>query len=436
MVNREQRALSLVNNFADLNQAGVHEIVSGRGVFVRDAHGNELLDGLSSLWSAPLGHSRPELVDAAAEQLSRLGAYHAAADKVTAPAVELCERLRDIAPGDVRRVLLTNSGSEANDTQVKLLHYLWHWRGERTRTRFVARHGAFHGTTLGAASLSDPGRSGAAFGGPVLDVLRIAAPCPHWNAEPGESDAEFVRRLATELDDLVVSNGPETIAGVVLEPVLGAGGIVVPPDGYYAAIQEVTRRHRLRLVVDEVITGFGRTGAMWGSETFGITPDSTSVAKGITNGFLPLGAVLVDDEMDQALRGQSAAFGTFAHGFTTGGHPVTAAVAVRTLELFEKLDVLANVRAVAPVLQSELRRATELPGVVDVRGVGMLAGVELGGADAVARVADVVRACAARGLIVRGIGRTVCLCPPLVMTEDEVMVLVDRLFGALREVGA
>jgi 4-aminobutyrate--pyruvate transaminase len=433
------RATALVNNFADLNRVaaeGVREIVSGHGVFVRDAVGHEFLDGISGLWSASLGFSEKELVDAATDQLARLPGYHIAADKATTPVLELCERLAQLGPGEVKRVLLTNSGSEANDTQIKLLNYLWRWRGESGRSRFIARAGAFHGSTLGAGSLSDQGASGDAFGLTVLDVARISAPCRLWNGLPGETEPQYVARLAAELEQTLLELGPETVAGIFLEPVMGAGGIVVPPPGYYAAVHDITRRYGIRLIADEVICGYGRTGRMWGCDTFGITPDSTSCAKGITSGYLPLGAVLVDSEMDEALLGQSRRLGTFAHGFTTGGHPVTAAVALRTLDLFEERGIVANAAAMGTVLHRELTRARDLPGVGDVRGVGLLAGIELTGQDAPTRVQHVVTAAASAGLIVRGLGSTVCLCPPLIVSEDEVMLLVRRLLHALTSVAA
>jgi len=432
-----RRATALVNNFTDLNRVaaeGVREIVSGRGVFVRDAAGGEFLDAVSGLWSASLGFSQEALVEAATEQLARLPSYHIAADKATSPVLELCERLAQVGPGQVTRVLLTNSGSEANDTQIKLLNYLWRWRGESGRTRFIARAGAFHGSTLGAGSLSDLGASGHAFGLTLLDVARVSAPCRLWNGLPGETEPEYVARLAAELEQTILQLGPETVAGIFLEPVMGAGGIVVPPPGYYAAVQDVTRRHGVRLIADEVICGYGRTGRMWGCDTFGITPDSTSCAKGITSGYLPLGAVLVDSEMDEALLGQSRRLGTFAHGFTTGGHPVTAAIALRTLDLFEEQKIVGNAAAMGALLHRELEQALQLPGVRDVRGIGLLAGVELAGEDAQARVQRVVTAAASAGLIVRGLGKTVCLCPPLIINEEEVMLLVGLLLQALTTV--
>lgn len=431
-----QRALSLVNSFTNLNRVaaeGVRTIVSGRGVFVGDSEGREYLDAVSGLWATSLGFSEPDLVEAAIEQLSRLPSYHIAADKATQPAIELCERLRSLGPGTVARVLLTNSGSEANDTQIKLLNYLWHWRGEPGRTCFIARHGAFHGSTLGAASLSGPGPGNQAFGVPVIDVRRITAPCMFWHAVPGESEAEFVARMAGELEEVVLEAGPEKVAGMFLEPVMGAAGVVVPPPGYYGAIQEVTTRYGIRLIADEVICGFGRVGRMWACDLFGIEPSATSCAKGLTSGYAPAGAVLIDADIDEALAGQSRTLGTFAHGFTAGGHPVAAAIAVRTLQLLEERDVVAHAAQIGATLQTAVRQLYDLPGVADIRGVGLLVGIELSGENAADRVSEVVRRAAAHGLIVRGIGRTICICPPLVIAEDEVMQVISRLKMALLE---
>jgi 4-aminobutyrate---pyruvate transaminase len=433
---QNQRALSLVNNFSNLNRVaagGVRTMVSGHGVFVRDSEGREYLDAVSGLWSTSLGFSEPELVAVAIDQLSRLPSYHIAADKANAPAIELCERLRKIGPGTVARVLLTNGGSEANDTQIKLLNYLWRWRGEPGRTRFIARHRAFHGSTLGAGSLSEAGPSMEAFGLPVIDVRRITAPCMAWHAVPGESEAEFVNRLADELEDIVVDAGPDTIAGLFLEPVMGAAGVVVPPPGYYAAIQDVAARYNIRIVADEVICGLGRVGRMWACDLFGIEPSATSCAKGLTSGYASAGAVLVDTDLDEALTGQSKALGTFAHGFTSGGHPVAAAIAVRTLQLLEERNIVTHAAEIGATLQREVRRLRDISGIADIRGVGLLAGIELSGPEAADRVQEVVHRAAAHGLIVRGIGRTICICPPLVIEEDEVMQLLSRLRAALTE---
>ncbi|MGE5828220.1 MAG: aminotransferase class III-fold pyridoxal phosphate-dependent enzyme [Micromonosporaceae bacterium] len=432
----QQRAASLVNSFTELNQVaadGVRTIVSGHGIYVRDADDREYLDAISGLWSTSLGFSQPELVAAALEQLGRLPSYHIAADKATGPALELCERLRQLGPGQVARVLLANSGSEANDTQIKLLRYYWHAAGEPRRSRFIARHGAFHGSTLGAGSLSDQGASSAAFGLPVIEVSRITAPCMAWHAEPGETAAQFVGRLADELESTIQTGGPETVAGLFLEPVMGAGGVVVPPLGYYDAVSAVAARYGVRIVADEVITGLGRLGAMWGCDLYGLAPNSTSVAKGLSGGYAPAAAVLVDLAMAEAMAAQSHALGTFAHGFTTGGHPVTAAVALRTLELLEEGGIVASAARVGAFLQAELGRLAELDTVVDVRGVGLLAGVELGGPDPAGLVRAVVARAAAGGLIVRGIGRTICLCPPLILTDDEAALIVARLRTAITE---
>jgi 4-aminobutyrate---pyruvate transaminase len=435
----EQRAVSLVNSFTNLNRVaadGVRSIVSGAGVFVRDSQGQEYLDAISGLWSTSLGFSEPELVAAAAEQLHRLPSYHIAIDRASDVALQLCDRLAQAGPGKVARVLLTNSGSEANDTQVKLLRYYWHWKGEPGRTTFIARERAFHGSTLGAASLSDLGPSGAAFGLPLLDVRRISAPCRAWNALPGETDAEFTARLAAELENVITDAGPDTIAGIFLEPVMGAAGVVVPPEGYYAALQAVTERYGVRLVADEVICGFGRVGTMWGCDALGIEPSATSCAKGLAGGYMPAGAVLVDAEIAQALLGQSSRLGTFAHGFTTGGHPVAAAVALRTLELLEERDIVANAARCGALMQQRLREAAELPVVSDVRSIGLLAGVELGGPAARDLVQKAVGIAAAHGLLVRGAGTTLCLCPPLVISEDEVALMTGRLLAALSELAA
>jgi 4-aminobutyrate---pyruvate transaminase len=435
----KEAALKLVNNFSALDRItaeGVRTMVSGSGVFVRDRDGREYLDGISGLWCTSLGFSETELVEAAVEQLGRLPSYHIAIDKAADVTLELCAKLADIGPGRVARVLLTNSGSEANDTQIKLLNYFWRWRGEPGRRTFIARHGAFHGSTLAAASISDMGESAAAFGLPLLDVRRISAPCAAWHAREGEPEEEFTARLAAELEQVILQAGPDTVAGVFLEPVMGAGGVIVPPAGYYAQIQQVIERYQLRLVADEVICGFGRLGTMWGCDSFGIRPAATSCAKALSSGYSPIGAVLVDHDMEEALLEQSKRLGTFAHGFTGGGHPVSAAIALRTLQIIEERNIVPQAARLGELMQRQLRELAGMAIVADVRGVGLLAGVELAGPAARQLVTRAVQEAAARGVIVRGIGPTICLCPPLIISEDELALLTGRLKTVLAGLSA
>jgi 4-aminobutyrate---pyruvate transaminase len=416
-------------------------VVGGSGVFVYDEHGDEYLEAVAGLWCTSLGFGERELVEAAARQMSDLPFYHSANHRSTRAVIELSERLVEIAPGAMSRVFLTCSGSEANETQVKLLWYYNNARGRPRKKKVIGRRGAYHGSTIAAASIGGIERNHADFDLPLGPFLHVTSPHHYRNALPGESEHEFSSRLADELEELILREGPDTVAAFVAEPVMGAGGVIVPPAGYFERVQAVLRAYDVRLIADEVICAFGRTGNMWGCETYGIEPHSVTCAKALSSGYQPIGAVLVDEEMHDVLVEQSARLGVLAHGFTFGGHPTPAAVALRTLQLLEERDVIGHVRRVAPRFQARLRGLGAHPLVGDARGVGLLGALELvadkrtkARFEPPGRAGHVCAAFAERhGLIVRGLGDVVALCPPLVISETEVDELFDRLERALDE---
>ncbi|HSR23610.1 MAG TPA: aminotransferase [Candidatus Eisenbacteria bacterium] len=414
-------------------------VVRGSGIRVFDDRGRACIEGIAGLWCTSLGFSEQELVQAAVRQMRELPAYHLGLHRSTMAAAELAERLKAVAPGRFSKVFLVGSGSEANETQIKLLWYFHNAGGRPGKKKIISRDRAYHGVTLGAGSLTGVPEFHRDFDLPIERVRHVTCPDFYRNAEPGESELDFSARLAAELENVIVREGPETVAAFIAEPVMGAGGVVVPPRGYFEAVQDVLRRYDVRFICDEVICGFGRTGSMWGAQTYGIDAHAISCAKGLSSAYMPIGAVLIDEPLYDAVVEQSRRHGSLAHGFTFGGHPVAAAVALRTLQLMEERDVVGHVRRVSVRFQERLRALGEHPLVGEARGVGLLGGVELvadrGARRRFERSLGVGARCAAlaleAGLIVRPLGDTLAICPPLIIQPEEVDDLFDRLGAAL-----
>lgn len=414
-------------------------MASGKGVYIRDTQGKEYIEGMSGLWCAGLGFGDEELIEAAIEQLRTLPYYHLFGSMGTEPATELAEKLKELAPIPVSKVFFTSSGSEANDTQVKLAWYFNNAMGRPEKKKIISRIRAYHGVTIMTGSMTGLPFAHDGFDLPVDRVLH--ADCPHYYryGEDGESEEEFVRRLVANLRELIEREGPETIAAMIAEPIMGAGGVIVPPKGYFEAIKEVLDEHDIFLIGDEVITGFGRTGNWWGAQSTGMVPTTISVAKQMTSAYAPLGAVMVPEQMYQAYLEQSKRVGTFGHGYTYGGHPLGCALGTKAIEIYQKRDIVGHVRNLAPRFAKRLERISEHPLVGEVRHCGLIGGVEL--------VADhktkqsfnpklgvgprLSKFLLERGAVMRAIGDTVAICPPMVIKEDELDELFNRLETAL-----
>ncbi len=420
-------------------QQGPFIITHGDGVYVYDDAGNRYIEGLAGLWCTSLGFGEERLVQAAAEQMRRLPYYHGFAHRAHPPSIELAERLLAIAPQSLSKVLFSTSGSEAVDTAVKLVWYYNNARGRPQKKKIISRVKGYHGVTVAAASLTGLPHLHRDFDLPIANILH--APCPHHyrNAEPGETEEAFAARMAAELEALILREGPDTVAAFIGEPVMGAGGVIVPPAGYWARVQEVCRRHDVLVVADEVICGFGRTGKMFGCETFGITPDMMTVAKALSSAYLPISALLLSDEIYQALADNSSAVGMLGHGYTYGGHPVSAAVALETVKIYEERRILDHVAEVGPHLQARLTALGDHPLVGEARGIGLIGAIELVADKPTRRPFDPVGKVAAHaaqraiahGAIVRNLGDTIAFCPPLIIKPDEIDALVDAVAAAL-----
>jgi 4-aminobutyrate--pyruvate transaminase len=416
----------------------------GDGVYVIDDEGNRYLEALGGLWCAGLGFSEKRLVEAATKQMAKLPYYHSFAQRTATPVVDLAEKVVQITPPQLTKVFFANSGSEANDTAMKMVWYYNNALGRPQKKKIISRIKGYHGVTIAAASLSAMPYVQADFDVPIPNVIHTG--CPHYYrfALEGESEQDFVDRLARELEELIVKEGPDTVAAFIGEPLQGAGGVLVPPQGYWRKIQAVLKKYDVLLIADEVITGFGRTGNLFGCETFGIRPDMMTLAKQLSSAYMPISAVLVSDPIYQAIADNSAKRGNFGHGYTYSAHPVAAAVALETLKIYEERDIVAHVRAMAPLLQDGLRRFAGHPLVGEVRGIGLIAAVELVADKAAKTPFDplgkvggyfVARA-QAHGVIFRNLGDTIACCPPMIINEAEIAELLDAFGKALDETAA
>jgi len=444
LLNRAARDVeTLIHPYTQLarfRETGPLILERGEGVWVFDADGKPYLEGMAGLWCTALGYSNAELVEAAREQMARLPFTHLFSGRSHDPAIELAERLKELAPVPVSKVFFCCSGSEANDTQVKLVWYMNNALGRPRKKKIIAQQRGYHGVTVASASLTGLPANHADFDLPIPNILH--APCPHHYrfAETEESEEDFSARLAADLDALILREGPDTVAAFIAEPVMGAGGAITPPAGYFPAIQAVLDRHDVLFIADEVICGFGRLGTWFGAETMAMRPDTISFAKAITSGYLPLGGVMIPEAMYQAMLDESRKVGTFGHGFTYSGHPVSCAVGVKALEIYRRERILEAVQAKAPQFQGRLAALAEHPLVGEARGIGLIGGLEIVAGKAAKRSYDAKHAVAAacvgfaqeEGLIVRALGGDrIAVCPPLVIAPHEIDELFDRLGRAL-----
>jgi len=417
----------------------------GEGIRVWDTDGNEYIEGMAGLWCTALGYSEQELIDAATEQMGQLPFTHVFSGKTHEKAAELAERLKAIAPHDASKVLFCGSGSEANDQQIKLVWYYNNARGKPNKKKIISRTRGYHGVTVASASLTGLPANHADFDLPLDGILHTD--CPHYYryAEPGETEDEFTTRLANNLDEMIQREGPDTIAAFIAEPIMGAGGVVIPPEDYFAKIHAVLDKYDIYVIADEVICGFGRTGNMFGSETYGFKPDSVSVAKALTSGYVPMGAVTVGEDMYEAMLEQSKKLGIFGHGFTYTGHPLAAAVGCKALEIYEKRNIVGHVRTVGPTFEKRMAALGNHPLVGNSRAKGLIGAVELVADKETKRAFDASQGVGAaaqnnaqkHGLIVRAMGGDiVAFCPPLIIDEAQINEMFDKFEKGLDDTEA
>ena len=427
-------------NLHQFRQTGPLVLERGQGVHVYDINGKPYLEGLAGLWCTALGYGNEELVEAAATQMRKLPFGHLFSGRSHDPAIELAEKLKEIAPVPISKVFFCNSGSEANDSQIKLIWYMNNALGRPQKKKIISRMKAYHGVTIASASLTGLPGNHTDFDLPIAGILHTSCPHHYRFAAEGESEEAFSARLADDLEQLIVVQGPDTVAAFIAEPVMGAGGVIVPPKGYFEKIMAVCAKYDVFMIADEVICGFGRLGKMFGGEVVGFKPHSISVAKALSSAYQPIAAVMVPETMYQAMLAESRKVGSFGHGFTYSGHPVAAAVALKTLEIYARERIVEKVAAKVPQFQARLQALAAHPLAGEARGLGLIGAVELVadkrskrsfeakagvGAYCVAQAQD-------EGLIVRAVaGDSIAICPPLIITPSEIDELFDKLTRAL-----
>ncbi len=416
-------------------------IERGDGVYVFDNQGKRYLEGMAGLWCTALGYNNRELIETASEQMGKLAYSHMFGGKTHQVGIDLADKLAALTPVADAKVFFGNSGSDANDSLIKLLHYYFNVIGKPEKRKIISRERSYHGVTMAAASLTGLEANHTHFDLPIeaLGIFHTDSPHYYRSAKPGESEAEFVDRITHNLEQLIIREGPETIAAFIAEPITGASGVIVPPAGYYEKVQAILEQYDILFWADEVITGFGRTGNDFGSTTMNIhNPGLMTLAKQLSSAYMPISAALIRGDMYQAMIEPSAQVGVFGHGYTYSGHPVACAVALKTLEIYQRDNVFAHAAKVGEYLQKRLREFSDHPLVGEVRGRGLIAAIELVADKATKKpVASSVGAatqlaCQNQGLIVRTVaGSSLAFCPPLIITEAQIDELIEKLGTAL-----
>ncbi|WP_444462412.1 aspartate aminotransferase family protein [Rhodobacter capsulatus] len=421
-----------------LAKKGARIITKAKGVWVTDSEGAEILDGMAGLWCVNVGYGREELVEAAARQMRQLPFYNTFFQTSHIPAIQLAKRLAELAPGDLNHVFFNGSGSDSNDTNIRMVRRYWQALEKPEKNVIISRWNGYHGSTMGAASLGGMKGMHAQGGLPIPGIVHIDQ--PDWWSEGGEMTPEdFGLARARQLEDKILEIGAENVAAFIGEPVQGAGGVIIPPATYWPEIQRICRQYDILLIADEVITGFGRTGNWFGCQTFGITPDIMTVAKGMTSGYIPMGASIVSDKVAAVINGSDE----FAHGYTYSGHPVAAAVALENLRLLDEEGIVAKVAAeTAPYLKAKWESLTAHPLVGEAKIVGLMGSIALTPNKATrakfasksGTVGYICRErCFANNLVMRHVGDRMIISPPLVITPAEIDILIERALKSLDE---
>jgi 4-aminobutyrate--pyruvate transaminase len=417
-------------------------IDSGSGVRIVDTEGRSYIDGMAGLWCASLGFDEPRLAEAATRQMRRLPYQSTFAHRSNEPSIALADALVARAPVPMSKVIFQSSGSEAIDTAIKLVWYYHEATGNPAKRKVIGRQGGYHGTSIASASLSGQEHMHHGFGLPLPGFLQTGSPHFYREALPGETAEDFATRRANELEELIVREDPATIGAFFAEPIMGAGGVILPPATYFEKIQAVLKRHDILLVADEVICGFCRTGNYWGSQTYRLEPDLLTCAKALSAAYFPISAVMMNDKVYQGIAEQSAKLGALGHGYTMGGHPVGAAVALEALRIYDEDHILDRVRNTAPVLQAGLRRFENHPLVGNVRGIGLIGALEFMADpksktpfDATLKVSvKVMDALRRQGVLLRALGDSLVCSPPLIISGEDIEVMMSALAVALDEV--
>ena len=411
-------------------------IERGEGVYVYDNQGKQYLEGMSGLWCTGLGYGNQELIDTISDQLSKLSFTHMFGGKSHQPGIDLANKLADMVPVKEARVFFGNSGSDANDTHIKLLRYYANAIGKPGKRKIITRERGYHGVTVAAGALTTLPANRTHFDAPLeaLGILQTDHPHYYRGAQGEETEAQFVERITANLEQLIIDEGPDTIAAFIAEPITGASGVIVPPEGYYQKVQAILKKYDILFWADEVINGFGRTGKTFGCETMGIdAPDQMTFAKQLSSAYFPISASVISGKLYEPMVAASDEVGVFGHGYTYSGHPVGCAAALKTLEIYERDEIYAHAAQMGDYLQARLATLAEHERVGEVRGAGLIAAVELVDdkttrAPALDMTQRAAQLCQDNGLIVRAVaGCSLAVCPPLIISREQVDELVDKL---------
>ncbi|VUD40451.1 putative aminotransferase [Thalassocella blandensis] len=432
-------------SIVDIQKTGPRIVAQGNGVYVEDQHGNKQIDAIAGLWCVNVGYGRKELADVMASASEKLSYYHTFGSTSNIPQIALAEKLISITPKSLTKVFYGCSGSDANDTLVKIAWQYHQLRGKPNKVKIIAREQAYHGTSISAASLTGLPSFHRGFGLPLERILRVS--CPHyWRfGKTDESEAEYCDRLIQEVADLIEKEGADNIAAFIAEPIMAAGGVIPPPKDYFSKLHPLLKQHDILLIADEVVCGYGRLGVQFGSELLGIEPDMMASAKGLTSGYFPLSAAFISENVWEVMTEGSRQYGSFAHGYTYSGHPVGCAVALANLDLIEKEKLVENANTTGEYLHQQLQqRFAHHPHVGEIRGHGLLAGIQLVEDKASKRLFDVpkkipaqiTKACMNAGIIVRPLPTigTIALSPPLTFTKEHVDLVIDVIEQGLDQV--
>lgn len=418
-------------------------IEKGEGVYVYDNQGKRYIEALAGLWCTSLGYGNQELIEAANQQMAKLSYSHMFGGKTHQVGMDLSEKISAMVPVSDAKVFFGNSGSDANDTHIKLLRYYFNAIGKPEKFKIISRDRSYHGVTVAAASLTGLPPNHTHFDLPfdALGILRTDAPHYYRGKKEGETEAQFVERITNNLENLILKEGPETIAAFIAEPITGASGVIVPPTGYYERVQAILNKYDILFWADEVITGFGRTGNDFGSSTMGIKPDMMTLAKQLSSAYMPISASVIRGDMYEAMVEPSNQVGVFGHGYTYSGHPVACAVSLKTLEIYERENIFVKAAEVGKYLQSELRKFKDHPLVGEVRGEGMIGALELVANKTTGQSFNggvmggyAMQACQNHGMITRAVaGSSLAFCPPLICTKEHIDEMMLILAKALDE---
>ena len=445
MKSAEQEKKYFINpytNLKDIRKYGSLIIEKGRGIYVYDENNNKYIEGLAGLWCVALGFNNKRLIKAANKQLNLLPNYHSFTGKVPLTTLKLSEELVKISPKSLTKVLYANSGSESNDTAIKMAWYYQNALGRTKKKKIISRYRGYHGVTIMSGSLTGMDYAHKGFDMPRDFVVHTDSPHYYKDSLSQESSREFVNRLLKNLENLIIKEGADNIAAMILEPIQGAGGVIIPPDNYLKGVQKLLKKNAILLIVDEVICGFGRTGNMFGCDTFQIKPDMMVIAKGLSSGYVPISALLINEEIYETISDFSSINNVFGHGYTYSGHPVAAAVALETIKIFKDENIIGHVKEISEKFNTKIEQLNVHSIVGNARSIGLIGAIELVQNKKNKTYFDpkigigsrIVKNAQKNGLIVRALqGDIVALCPPLIINNKEVDILFNKFNKSIKD---